>query len=41
LATKWNLFLKVPGLAKKLKYFESFGVGKKIEIFEKTGVGKK
>jgi hypothetical protein len=34
--------LKVPGLAKKWKYFESFGVGKKMEsFFESSGVGKK
>jgi hypothetical protein len=33
--------LKVSGLPKRWKYFESFGVGKKMEIFEKSGVGKK
>jgi hypothetical protein len=34
--------LKVSGLAKEWKYFESFGVGKKMEsFFESFGVGKK
>jgi hypothetical protein len=33
--------LKVSGLAKKWKYFESFGVGKKMNIFEKSVFGKK
>jgi hypothetical protein len=33
--------LKVSGLAKKWKYFESFGVGKKMKIFEKSLFGKK
>jgi hypothetical protein len=41
LAKKWNIFLKVSGLAKKWKYFESFELGKTMNIFEKSGVGKK
>jgi hypothetical protein len=35
-------FLKVSWLARKWKFFESFGVGKKMEsFFESFGVGKK
>jgi hypothetical protein len=34
--------LKVPGLAKKWKYFESFGVGKKNgNILKVSGLAKK
>jgi hypothetical protein len=34
--------LKVPGLAKKWKYFEKSEVGKKMEsFFESSGGGKK
>jgi hypothetical protein len=33
--------LKVSGLAKKWKYFESFEVGKKWKFIESFGVGKK